>query len=105
MWQIARPRRDQLICTARNNSHFDQFASSLRRNQIMKYKLLSLVLASAVALSSASAFAANSSKQTKQTHHNSSNSMNMMKGQSHTSPGGSASHTTTGRSKSGGGKY
>ena len=54
----------------------------------MKYKLLSLVLASAVALSSASAFAANSSKQTKQTHHNSSNSMNMMKGQSHTSPGG-----------------
>jgi len=71
----------------------------------MKYKLLSLVLASAVALSSASAFAANSSKQTKQTHHNSSNSMNMMKGQSHTSPRGSASHTTTGSSKSGGGKY
>ena len=54
----------------------------------MKCKLLSLVLASAVALSSASALAANSSKQAKQTHHNSSNSMNMMKGQSHTSPGG-----------------
>ena len=51
----------------------------------MKCKLLSLVLASAVALSSACAFAANSSKQT---HHNRSNSMNMMKGQSHTSPGG-----------------
>jgi hypothetical protein len=77
----------------------------------MKFKCATLLLATAVAFSGASAFA-HSYKQTQ--HHssksmNSMNSMNKMQGQSNGSTkgqsGGSTNQKATGSSTSGGGKY
>ena len=78
----------------------------------MKSKCATLLLATAVALSSTGAFAHGY----KQTNHHSSKSMNSMnkmqgpsntgtKSQSNTSQGGSANQKRTGSSTSGGAKY